>query len=136
MIRAMMHIQAIVPNGWGGVKVLFQAQYDDKIEEDRRFQKATPTGSAEFTIDNPAAFGQLVPGGRYYFDIHPADDRTRGLVETEALVKKLRDHLNSGGTVEMTDRAYTKDGCDIVVTSASSGTSSGSAGKGGNTSAS
>lgn len=119
MIRAKMHVQAVVPNGWGGVKALFQAMYDNTIPEDQRFQKATPSASADFTIDNPAAFEQLVPGGSYYFDIHPADDRTRGLIETEALLRKAREHLMSGGTIEIGDRAYTRDNGDIVVTNAS-----------------
>jgi len=34
------------------------SQYDQKLaDEDAEFQKATPTGSAEFVIDNPKATG-------------------------------------------------------------------------------
>jgi hypothetical protein len=38
-----------------------------------RFQKATPTGMAEFQIDNPKAAEQLTIGKSYYFDISPAE---------------------------------------------------------------
>lgn len=72
-VRCKMTLSAVVPNTWGGVKAIFQCQYDDKIEEDRRFQKATPTGNAEFVVDNPAAIEQLVIGKAYYFDMTPAD---------------------------------------------------------------
>jgi hypothetical protein len=47
-------------------------QYDTKVcEEDKGFQKATPSGMAEFQIDNPKASEQLVIGKAYYFDITP-----------------------------------------------------------------
>jgi hypothetical protein len=35
------------------------------------FAKATPSGNAEFVIDNPDAFKQLTIGAHYYFDISP-----------------------------------------------------------------
>jgi hypothetical protein len=39
--------------------------------EDVGFQKATPTGMAEFVIDNPKAVDQLVIGQAYYVDFTP-----------------------------------------------------------------
>jgi hypothetical protein len=67
--RAKMHLVGIIPQMWGGFQVLFQCQYDDTIPEDKKFCKATPSGEARFTIDNPAAISQLTIGKTYYFDI-------------------------------------------------------------------
>lgn len=41
----------------------------DKNEEDNQFSKATPSGSLEITISNPAAIGFFKPGKDYYLDI-------------------------------------------------------------------
>lgn len=73
-VRAKMRLHGVVADSWGGWKALFICEYDNAIEEDRRFQQATPCGQAEFQIDNPAAISQLVIGKSYYFDIVPADD--------------------------------------------------------------
>lgn len=73
-IRAKMVLENVIPYAYGGAKAIFRCQYDTKIsEEDRGFQKATPTGMAEYQIDNPKATEQLVIGKAYYFDISPAD---------------------------------------------------------------
>ncbi|CAJ7796705.1 Uncharacterised protein [Burkholderia pseudomallei] len=72
-VRCKMRLNAIVGQSWGGVKAVFNCEYDNTIEEDRRFQTATPTGMAEFVIDNPAAIEQLVIGKSYYFDMTPVD---------------------------------------------------------------
>ena len=71
--RAKMRLEGVYAQSWGGAKVIFSCIYDASIEEDRRFQKATPSGMAEFQIDNPAAAEQLVIGKYYYFDISPAE---------------------------------------------------------------
>jgi hypothetical protein len=71
-IRAKMRLDGVVRTQWGGVKALFACSYDPSIPEDQAFQKATPSGTAEFMIDNPAAFEQLLIGATYYFDITPA----------------------------------------------------------------
>lgn len=53
-------------------KVLkFSTQYDDTIPEDQRFQKATPSGTCEMQIDNPAALAQFQLGADYYVDFSP-----------------------------------------------------------------
>lgn len=77
-IRAKMHLEAIIPNTWGGSQAVFRCQYDGTLPEDQKFQKATPSGDARFSIDNPAAIDQLVVGGTYYFDITPCDERSDG----------------------------------------------------------
>ena len=70
--RCKMRLEGIFKHNYGsGVKVIFHAEYDQSIPEDRSFSKATPSGSAEFVIDNPAVMDMLVIGGRYYFDITP-----------------------------------------------------------------
>ncbi|CAJ2877766.1 Uncharacterised protein [Burkholderia pseudomallei] len=72
-VRCKMRLNAVVGQSWGGVKAVFNCEYDNTIEEDRRFQTATPTGMAEFVIDNPVAIEQLVIGKSYYFDMTPVD---------------------------------------------------------------
>lgn len=69
-IRCKMRLENVFAQSWGGAKALFSCIYDSKLaEEDRAFQKATPSGMAEFQIDNPKAAEQLVIGKYYYFDI-------------------------------------------------------------------
>lgn len=76
-IRCKMRLENVYAQAWGGAKAIFSCQYDAKIcEEDRSFQKATPSGAAEYVIDNPAAASQLVIGASYYFDITPAPEAT------------------------------------------------------------
>ena len=75
-VRAKMKLATISETKWSesapGSKTLrFQSQYDQSIPEDQRFQKATPSASAEFQIDNPAALEQFVLGADYYLDFTP-----------------------------------------------------------------
>ena len=68
--RCKMRLENVYAQSWGGAKAIFRCVYDPQIcAEDRGFQKATPTGMAEFVIDNPAAAEHLVIGKYYYFDI-------------------------------------------------------------------
>lgn len=71
-VRAKFVLSAITTHCYGAKTVRFEAQYDNSIPEDRRFQKATPTGSFEMQVDNPAALELLELGKAYYFDISPA----------------------------------------------------------------
>ena len=68
-----MRLNAVVAQQWGGVKAIFNCEYDPATPEDKRFQKATPTGLAEFSIDNLDVIPQLVIGKSYYFDMTQAD---------------------------------------------------------------
>jgi hypothetical protein len=71
-IRCKMRLDNVFRQQWGGIKAFFSCIYDPKLaEEDVAFQKATPTGNAEFVIDNPKAAEQLVIGNYYYVDFHP-----------------------------------------------------------------
>lgn len=49
----------------------FGAIYDPHLPEDQRFAKATPSGTVEIVVDNPAVHYTL--GQDYYFDIIPAE---------------------------------------------------------------
>jgi hypothetical protein len=71
-IRCKMRLDDVVGMEYGGRKAFFSCQYDQKLAaEDASFQKATPTGRAEFVIDNPKATEQLSVGGYYYVDFTP-----------------------------------------------------------------
>lgn len=71
-VRAKMQLRSVTEEAWGGKTLKFAAQYDTTIPEDQRFQKATPSASAEFQIDNPAALEQFKLGEYYYLDFTPA----------------------------------------------------------------
>ena len=74
-IRAKLRLENVFAQSWGGAKVVFRCEYDPNlVAEDITFQKATPSGHAEFVIDNPAAAEQLVVGKAYYFDIREVSD--------------------------------------------------------------
>lgn len=71
-VRAKLKVTSITDFG-GGVKTLrFDAQYDDSIPEDQKFEQYTPTAHAEFRITNPAALAQFEVGKSYYVDFTPA----------------------------------------------------------------
>jgi hypothetical protein len=71
-IRCKMQLEDVMRTSYGSRKAFFRCSYDQKLStEDASFQKATPTGSAEFIIDNPKAAEQLVIGAYYYVDFVP-----------------------------------------------------------------
>ena len=71
-IRCKMRLDGVYAQIWGGAKAIFRCEYDPTLcEEDQTFQKATPTGMAEYQIDNPKAAEQLVIGQCYYVDFTP-----------------------------------------------------------------
>lgn len=70
-VRAKLQLTEIVSTVYGK-RLRFSTQYDMSIPEDQRFQKATPSGSAEFNIDNPSAIEQFTLGDSYYVDFTPA----------------------------------------------------------------
>lgn len=71
-VRAKMKLTAITEHAnWQGKRLRFESQYDMSIPEDQRFQKATPSANAEFTIDNPPALEQFKLGDDYYLDFTP-----------------------------------------------------------------
>jgi len=66
-----MVLESVLPQQYGGSQATFRCAYDQKIAEDVSFQKATPSGYAHFSIDNPKALEQLVIGGAYFVDFNP-----------------------------------------------------------------
>jgi hypothetical protein len=73
-IRAKFTLVSVTSHAWSSTSktLKFQAQYDQSIPEDQRFQKATPSGSFEMQVDNPAAIEQFELGKAYYLDLSPA----------------------------------------------------------------
>lgn len=72
-VRCKLVLRSLEPQQHGTAKAAkFEAQYDETIEEDRRFLKATPTGSFSMLADNPAVTDNLVVGKAYYFDMTEA----------------------------------------------------------------
>lgn len=71
-VRAKLVVTEITQLQYGK-RIRFAAQYDSSIPEDQRFQKATPSGFAEFQIDNEGASDQFAIGKPYYVDFTPAD---------------------------------------------------------------
>lgn len=72
MVRAKFKLTSITEHAHTTARTLkFAAEYDPTIPEDLRFQKATPWGQFEMTIDNPSALGQFAIGASYYLDISP-----------------------------------------------------------------
>lgn len=76
-VRAKLKLTSISDSKWSKDSpthktLKFTAQYDTSIPEDRRFQQATPSGSCEMAIDNPAALAAFELGCDYYVDFTPA----------------------------------------------------------------
>jgi len=69
-MRAKMVLDSIRDHAWGGKTAHFVTQYDDTIPEDKKFCEATPSGSMEMSISNPAALAQLELGRAYYVDFN------------------------------------------------------------------
>ena len=72
-VRAKFQLTSITNYSYGGKRLHFDVVYDTSTEENRRFTKATPSGSMEMTIDNEAAIEQFQIGKFYYADFSPAD---------------------------------------------------------------
>lgn len=72
-VRAKFKCLSVKSNAWNSAakEYEFGAEYDTSIEEDRRFSKATPSGSVKMLVDNPAVSFEL--GKAYYFDITPVE---------------------------------------------------------------
>jgi hypothetical protein len=70
-IRCKMTLENVFANAYGGSKAIFRCTYDQKVAEDVSFQKATPSGFAEFQVDNPKAVEQMIIGQAYYVEFIP-----------------------------------------------------------------
>ncbi len=75
MVRAKFQVTKHAQTAYGKpatvnsqVEIHLSPQYDQAIEEDRRFAKATPSGNITLWVDNPAAVEQLALGKFFYVD--------------------------------------------------------------------
>jgi len=80
MVRAKFRLTSVKESKWNpapevkaSVELRFDAVYDDGIEENQRFSKATPSGCLTMQVDNPAALEQMKLGQAYYLDMTPAE---------------------------------------------------------------
>jgi hypothetical protein len=75
MVRAKFRVTKITHVEWSKtVRVIeLTAVYDDGIDENRRFARATPSGTLNMTVDNPAAAEQFQMGKVFYLDFTPAE---------------------------------------------------------------
>lgn len=73
MVRGKFKLHAITSNCWNpNSKMLrFMTEYDPTVPEDVAFCKATPSGTFEMQVDNPAALAQFELGKCYYLDMSP-----------------------------------------------------------------
>lgn len=77
MVRAKFQVTKVSKNYYrgadgkpveGSTEVTLTPQYDQSIEEDRRYAKATPSGTIILMVDNPPAAAYLEPGQQFYVD--------------------------------------------------------------------
>ena len=75
MVRAKFRLDEITNYSWGpgSKRFKFTAVYDDGIEENKRYSKATPSGTLEIQIDNPPAAEFFELGKSYYLDFTEAE---------------------------------------------------------------
>lgn len=71
-VRAKFRVSSVTDFGFTK-QVKLVAVADDGIPENRRYHKATPSGTIEMTIDNPPASDQFTPGKQFYVDFTPAE---------------------------------------------------------------
>lgn len=70
-MRAKLTVQSVTDTGYSDV-VKFSAIYSEN-KEDNSYAEATPSASAEFTINNKALRGQIKPGQKFYVDFTPCE---------------------------------------------------------------
>lgn len=76
MVRAKFTVSSVTRNFYGGkeqpgITIKLTPQYDQSIEEDRRYSKATPSGEITLYVDNPSASAALIEGRQFYVDFTP-----------------------------------------------------------------
>lgn len=74
-VRAKFQVSSVKSYAWNpnAKEITLTPQYDTSIPEDRRFAKATPSGTLTMTVDNPAASEQLELGKFFYIDFTPVE---------------------------------------------------------------
>lgn len=74
-IRAKFRVEKVTQHAWNTAArtITLSPQYDQTIAEDRRFCDATPSGTFEMLVNNPAAIAQLQLGQQFYIDLTPVE---------------------------------------------------------------
>lgn len=72
MVRAKFRCNSVTDYGTSTSAEL-GAVADDGTEENKRFNKATPSGQLKITVDNPTTRDFLKPGKYYYLDFTEAE---------------------------------------------------------------
>ena len=65
--RAKLQLTEITDTNYSAKRLKFYTQYDSTIQEDLKFQKATPTGMIELSIDKDAPVLASFAIGNYYY---------------------------------------------------------------------
>jgi hypothetical protein len=100
-VRAKFTVEKVSKTRYGGTELTLSPQYDETIPEDRRFAKATPSGSLTMYVDNPPAAEFFKLGEAYYLDFIPALPET----VTERCSRLKLTHSNErAGHVRESDR--------------------------------
>lgn len=73
-VRAKFRVSSVTDFGFTK-QVKLVAVGDDGIPENQRYHKATPSGTLEMTIDNPAVADQFTPGKEFYIDFTLPSDK-------------------------------------------------------------
>jgi hypothetical protein len=74
MVRAKLTVTSITEHhNLVGKTIKLHCIYDPTIPEDRRFSEATPNGSMEIFVTNPAALEQFTKGKTFYVDFTPVE---------------------------------------------------------------
>lgn len=71
-VRAKFKLNSKTEYEYGPTKLHFNAVCQDETEENRRFQKYTPSGELNISIDNPSAVEYFKIGKSYYLDFEEA----------------------------------------------------------------
>lgn len=80
MVRGKFQVTKVASMNWSPTakEITFQAIYDTTTEENKRFSKATPSGSITMTVDNPSASNELALGSTFYVDFSAVPCKTEG----------------------------------------------------------
>ncbi len=73
--RCKFRVQEVTRMGSGGnmERIKLSAEYDPNDPDDTKFAEATPQGTLDFHLSNPALVGTFNPGEVYYLDLIPVD---------------------------------------------------------------
>ena len=74
-VRAKFYVSKLdpySPPSTGGEVVLFPVYSEDPNHENKKFWDATPSGTIQMIINNPAAFERFTMDKQFYVDFTPA----------------------------------------------------------------